>query len=410
MPDNKQEISFDHEGLHKVLSEAQKVLEDTFGMDMAALGPADGAGLDPSTVQAMNKGRDDTRSEVEKAIQDSSTGARANKEAQQITDEGAAALDGVTPIFDSLANPASGGAGGGFGDLTGASPTHLAADGLSATPAPQFNQPGQFTPQSPLPQAPQSPTLFPGMSPDMYAQQQLLAQQQQQQYLQQLAAAQRPVMPYDIQTQIPGQTDYSQYTPAAGTATQYDLNNAPNKEELAELIYQALGGGEEPSPDEVYESSGEVGSSLGSGGAASDEQIIQLAQEYANADIPYAWGGGHGGEPGPSQGISDGGGAADANGDYNKVGLDCSGLAREFTYKITGEDLANGTAAVQYETGRPVSGDEVRPGDLFFPSSAGVPPSHVAVYIGNNQILEAPSSGQMVQINPLTEGEFRTFR
>jgi len=39
--------------------------------------------------------------------------------------------------------------------------------------------------------------------------------------------------------------------------------------------------------------------------------------------VPYAWGGGT--AAGPSRGIHDGG-VADAHGDYNKIGFDCSGL------------------------------------------------------------------------------------
>ncbi|MEB3022961.1 MULTISPECIES: C40 family peptidase [Mycolicibacter] len=119
---------------------------------------------------------------------------------------------------------------------------------------------------------------------------------------------------------------------------------------------------------------------------------------------PYAWGGGS--LDGPSKGISDGGGPADRAGDYNKIGYDCSGLARFMTFQSTGHEIPR-TSEAQYAAGTPVSAAQARPGDLFFPNSSGRPPGHVQVYIGNNQVVEAPSSGQTVKISPLRPGEFR---
>lgn len=126
--------------------------------------------------------------------------------------------------------------------------------------------------------------------------------------------------------------------------------------------------------------------------------------------MPYAWGGGHGAAPGPSQGISDGGGPADRAGDYRKVGLDCSGLARYVTAQMYGIDIG-GTSESQYASGTPVSASQARPGDLVFPASAGRPPGHVQVLMpGGSSVLEAPSSGQTVKISPLAAGsEFRRF-
>lgn len=125
--------------------------------------------------------------------------------------------------------------------------------------------------------------------------------------------------------------------------------------------------------------------------------------------MPYAWGGGHGASPGPSQGISDGGGPADRAGDYRKVGLDCSGLSRYVLAQVYGVDVS-GTSQSQYASGMPVSSPV--PGDLVFPAgsfgSGG--PGHVQVYLGNGQVVEAPSSGQTVKISPLSSGaHFRRF-
>lgn len=129
-----------------------------------------------------------------------------------------------------------------------------------------------------------------------------------------------------------------------------------------------------------------------------------LAQSYVDRHIPYAWGGGHGGEPGPTQGISDGGGAADAHGDFNKVGLDCSGLARDYLYHYKGIDIGPGATGTLINEGTPISEDQLQPGDLVYPNSG-----HVQVYIGDGQVLEAQQSGTDVMISPYGGGELRRY-
>ena len=125
-------------------------------------------------------------------------------------------------------------------------------------------------------------------------------------------------------------------------------------------------------------------------------------------ELPYTWGGGHGGEPGPSGGVRDGG-VADQFGDYNKTGVDCSGLSRWMTAELFGVD-PNGTSQSQYASGKPISASEARPGDMVFPASAGRPPQHVQVYVGNGQVIEAQKSGTNLMFSKLAAGgEFRRF-
>lgn len=123
------------------------------------------------------------------------------------------------------------------------------------------------------------------------------------------------------------------------------------------------------------------------------EKVLQLADQVVNANIPYAWGGGT--LEGPSQGITDGGGAADANGDYAKVGFDCSGWARYCFYQATGVELPRVSQA-QYSYCTPVA--EPMIGDLGFP--AGGSPGHVVVYVGNGTICEAQQSGTNLMYSP----------
>lgn len=157
-----------------------------------------------------------------------------------------------------------------------------------------------------------------------------------------------------------------------------------------------------------------AGSPIGDGGPASQTMGATLAGHGGRVQdlvsktvgIPYAWGGG--GLNGPSQGTSDGGGPADLAGDYKKVGFDCSGYSRYVTYQLTGQEIPR-TSQAQYAAGMAISPSQAQPGDLFFPSSAGRPPEHVQVFIGNSQVAEAPSSGQTIKISPLQPGEFRRF-
>ena len=184
-------------------------------------------------------------------------------------------------------------------------------------------------------------------------------------------------------------------TPSLGNMNQNDLSNAPNRDSLV---------------DQLKNSDSKHGGSIGD--LSDDEQerkVQELAEKIVNADppIPYTWGGGHGSEPGPSGGTRDGG-VADSFGDYAKTGVDCSGLARWMTYQLYGVDI-NGTSQTQYSSGEPISASNARPGDIFFPDSAGRPPHHVQVYVGNNQVIEAQKSGTYMKFSPLTSGEFRRF-
>ncbi len=158
---------------------------------------------------------------------------------------------------------------------------------------------------------------------------------------------------------------------------------------------------------------GSVGSVGGDSGGSKDlkSRLDAFVTKTAGV-VDYAWGGGHGASPGPSQGISDGGGAADAHGDYAKRGVDCSGFYRWALAEATGNDVVgSSTSQSQYSGGGAVSSP--RPGDAAFPPSAfsgGGGPHHVQLYIGDGMIAEAPQSGEKVRVRPVAPGTvFRRY-
>jgi peptidoglycan DL-endopeptidase CwlO len=73
--------------------------------------------------------------------------------------------------------------------------------------------------------------------------------------------------------------------------------------------------------------------------------------------------------------------------------FDCSGLM-QFAYAAAGVSLPH-SSRMQSGMGQPVSRDQLQPGDLVFFYS---PVSHVGMYIGNGQMVHAPTSGDVVKI------------
>jgi cell wall-associated NlpC family hydrolase len=114
--------------------------------------------------------------------------------------------------------------------------------------------------------------------------------------------------------------------------------------------------------------------SSGGGGNAPAAQyggVVGIAMQYLG--IPYQWGGSS-----PS------------------TGFDCSGFVM-FVYAQVGVSLPH-NAAMQYGYGSPVSRSELAPGDLVFFNGLG----HMGIYIGGNQFIHSPHTGDVVKISSLT--------
>ena len=135
---------------------------------------------------------------------------------------------------------------------------------------------------------------------------------------------------------------------------------------------------------------GQLGPVRGSGAVRTviDRAMSQLG-------VQYAWGGGTGG--GPSLGVRDGG-IADAFRDYQRVGFDCSGLMI-YAFAGVGVSLPH-YSGYQYTSGRQVPVSARQPGDMLFYDEGGSI-GHVALYVGNGMMIEAPYSGAAVRLVPL---------
>ena len=99
----------------------------------------------------------------------------------------------------------------------------------------------------------------------------------------------------------------------------------------------------------------------GTGGGAA---IVAAAMRYKG--VPYVWGGASG------------------------SGVDCSGLVL-LAHKAIGVNLAHYSGS-QGSGGKAVSRAEAQPGDVVCYSG------HVGIYIGNNQMIHAPQTGDVVRI------------
>ncbi len=79
--------------------------------------------------------------------------------------------------------------------------------------------------------------------------------------------------------------------------------------------------------------------------------------------------------------------------------FDCSGLTM-MAWRAGGKSLPHWSVA-QFQQSTRISVGQLRPGDLVFWGSSPGSIHHVAMYIGNGQIIHAPRTGQPVQINSM---------
>lgn len=107
------------------------------------------------------------------------------------------------------------------------------------------------------------------------------------------------------------------------------------------------------------------------GVVASGNAGALLSYAYTLLGSPYVWG-----AKGPTK-------------------FDCSGFTSYVYRNVTGIEIGASTYD-QINAGVEVSQSELQPGDLVFPHAG-----HVAIYVGNGQMVHAPHSGDVVKIGPV---------
>lgn len=122
------------------------------------------------------------------------------------------------------------------------------------------------------------------------------------------------------------------------------------------------------------------------------EHVISRAQSQIG--VPYSWGGGN--AAGKSRGI---------DGGANTVGFDCSGLVL-YAFAGAGINLPHYSGS-QYNMGRKIPVAQMRRGDVLFWGPNGS--QHVAIYLGNNQMIEAPYTGSFVKVSPVRTSGMTPF-
>ena len=101
--------------------------------------------------------------------------------------------------------------------------------------------------------------------------------------------------------------------------------------------------------------------------------LLSMARQYLG--VPYVWAG------------------------RSPSGFDCSGFIY-FVFDQLGYGLPR-MADGQFEVGIPVSRNALQPGDLVFFSTYEPGPSHVGIYLGNNQFIHASSGAGYVTVTSL---------
>ena len=113
------------------------------------------------------------------------------------------------------------------------------------------------------------------------------------------------------------------------------------------------------------------------GSGALGARVVELA--YGQIGMPYVWGGAS-----------------------PETSFDCSGLV-QWVYRQVGVNLPR-TAQQQYNATQRVDRADLRPGDTVYfaatyPSTEVI--THVGIYVGNGQMINAPTTGDVVRSMPI---------
>lgn len=135
--------------------------------------------------------------------------------------------------------------------------------------------------------------------------------------------------------------------------------------------------GDDDSGDEGTQASGDTDNAGGGAPPPSGQAAAAVDAALSRQGKPYQWG-----ATGPDR-------------------FDCSGLT-QWAWKQAGVSIPR-TSRQQYAGLPKVSRSELQPGDLVF---FGDPIHHMAMYIGDGQMVEAPYSGQSVRVRSMDRDDY----
>ncbi len=92
-------------------------------------------------------------------------------------------------------------------------------------------------------------------------------------------------------------------------------------------------------------------------------------------------------------------------GSHPGMGFDCSGLVAYVFDQAAKQPLPHNTAAIA-QVSKPISSRRLQAGDFVFFNTLNQPFSHMGIYIGNDEFINAPSSGGRVRIDSLKNPYF----
>jgi cell wall-associated NlpC family hydrolase len=151
----------------------------------------------------------------------------------------------------------------------------------------------------------------------------------------------------------------------------------------------------------VQKTANSLGQAIGQALGGASNNAVTVAQAYVTGRVPYVFGGNS------FAGIDCSGLVllvfAYVFGGNSFAGIDCSGLVQQ-VYLQLGRRLPR-TAADQFTATQRVGREQLQPGDLVFFSNTYMPGlSHVGIYIGGGQMINAPAEGQTVSVMPAFTG------
>ena len=180
---------------------------------------------------------------------------------------------------------------------------------------------------------------------------------------------------YDTPVPPGGVTPPSPYDPTdAVYAAARDLcvNGAENGADLSAAVFAY--NHSQAYVTEVLDLAQSYGQSQAQTVAAGTAGGIAVDWALAQVGTPYVWGG-----------------------ETPGVGFDCSGLVQA-AYRVAGINLPR-VAQEQYDTTAKLGpGDPIQPGDLIFFGQGPIDVTHVGIYIGNGQMVDAPHAGAFVRV------------